>query len=59
MITELLLIIGLIVWLLPALVLIVGSQLAPIQDEERIRSPREVLAVLFWPVLVAISLFRR
>lgn len=50
--------VGLIVWLLPAVVVLVGSQLAPIPDQDRIRTPREVLAVLGWPILAAVSLVR-
>lgn len=51
--------IGLLVWLFPVAVILVGSQLAPIEDDQRIRRPGDVLLVLCWPMLPVLSLLRR
>lgn len=56
---EALTVIGLLVWLFPVAVILVGSQLAPIEDDERIRQPGDVLLILAWPALPVLSLLRR
>ena len=57
--TDVLLVVALIVWLFPVAVIVIGSQLAPIEDDERIRKPGDVLLVVCWPLLPLLTLLRR
>lgn len=57
--TDVLIVVALIVWLFPAVVILIGSQLAPIEATERIRKPADVLLVICWPMLALLSLRRR